>query len=210
VAALVQLHTPKPPPRPISGSYIAFCTYWARLVSNMGHRSPHLCVLGAHFLPLLRPYFSGGAAHGAARGSRTGGLAITTWPRAQLLLSCSTSDWAVNRSKATAFLLLLPPPPPGGVQWTYRKHPNQAHGARPERPGQRAFFLGIRIEEAPRGASGGAGTAALVQLHTPKPPPRPISGSYIAFYTYWARLVSNMGHRRSPHLRVLGAHFCHF
>jgi hypothetical protein len=36
-------------------------------VSNMGHRSPHLRVLGAHFhhSPLLRPYSPGGAARGS-------------------------------------------------------------------------------------------------------------------------------------------------
>ena len=29
--------------------HIAVCTHWARLVSNMDHRSPHLRALGAHF-----------------------------------------------------------------------------------------------------------------------------------------------------------------
>ena len=49
---------------------------------------------------------------------------------------------------------------------------------------------------------------ALVQLrpqtHHPDQP-----AAHTAFQTHWARLVSNMGHR-SPHLRVLGAHFHHF
>jgi hypothetical protein len=46
--ALVQLrpqtHHPDPP-----AAHTAFQTHWARLVSNMGHRSPHLRALGTHF-----------------------------------------------------------------------------------------------------------------------------------------------------------------
>jgi hypothetical protein len=49
---------------------------------------------------------------------------------------------------------------------------------------------------------------ALVQLraqtHHPDQP-----AAHTAFYTRWARLVSNMGHC-SPHFRALGAHFHHF
>jgi hypothetical protein len=41
---------------------------------------------------------------------------------------------------------------------------------------------------------------ALVQL---------LPAAHTAYYTHWAMLVSNMGHR-SPHLRALGAHFHHF
>jgi hypothetical protein len=49
---------------------------------------------------------------------------------------------------------------------------------------------------------------ALVQLHPQTHhPDQPTA--HTAFQTHWARLVSHMGHR-SPHLRVLGAHFHHF
>ena len=61
------------------------------------------------------------------------------------------------------------------------------------------------MEEAPHAPRVGAGAA---------PPPKPTAPTshrlaHTAFQTHWARLVSNMGHR-SPHLRVLGAHFHHF
>jgi hypothetical protein len=47
--------------------------------------------------------------------------------------------------------------------------------------------------------------SSIPQNHHPGQP-----AAHTAFYTHWARLVSNnMGHR-SPHLRVLGAHFHHF
>jgi hypothetical protein len=60
--------TPKPlhhPDQP--AAHTAFQTHRARLVSNMGHRSPRLCVARARcpFSPLLRPYSSGGAARGS-------------------------------------------------------------------------------------------------------------------------------------------------
>jgi hypothetical protein len=51
-------HTPRvgagaaPPLKPHPdqpAAYTAFQTHWARLVSNMGHRPPHLGVVGAHF-----------------------------------------------------------------------------------------------------------------------------------------------------------------
>ena len=49
---------------------------------------------------------------------------------------------------------------------------------------------------------------ALVQLHPQTHhPDQPTA--HTAFQTHWVRLVSNMG-QRSPHLRVLGAHFHHF
>jgi hypothetical protein len=67
VWALVQLHPPNPPPRPVSGSH--------RLPNTLGQvgeqYGPSIAPFGrarCPFLPLLRPYSSGGAA----RGSHTG------------------------------------------------------------------------------------------------------------------------------------------
>jgi hypothetical protein len=50
---------------------------------------------------------------------------------------------------------------------------------------------------------------ALEQLRPQTHHPDLQPAAHTAFQTHWARLVSNMGHR-SPHLRVLGAHFYHF
>jgi hypothetical protein len=68
VWALVQLrpltHHPDQP-----AAHTAFQTHWARLVSNMGHRSPHLwACYRCPFSPLPRQHPPGGAA----RGSHTG------------------------------------------------------------------------------------------------------------------------------------------
>jgi hypothetical protein len=47
-------------------AHTAFQTHWARLVSYMGHRSPHLRVLGGHF-----HHFKGHIPQAGQRAGRT-------------------------------------------------------------------------------------------------------------------------------------------
>jgi hypothetical protein len=133
----------------------------------------------------------------------TGGLAITTWPRAQLWLfflhNISQGLWIVDCGKAAAF---LPLPSPG----TSRRSsaiPARPSGAAPEGPATARFDTTVELKKRPT-CRLWALEQLRPQIHHPDQP-----AAHIAFQTHWARFVSNMGHR-SPHLRVLGAHFHHF
>ena len=66
----------------------------------------------------------------------------------------------------------VPPGPPGN-RGANPNTPRIAFGARPRRPGHRAFYQGTRIEEAPHAPPVGAGAAP-----PPNPPPRPANGSH--------------------------------
>jgi hypothetical protein len=94
-----QTHHPDQP-----AAHTAFQTHWARLVSNMVHRSPHLRVLGAHFHhpPLLRPYSPGGAA----RGSSHTGQFSCFGPRSScfiaFVLDIPNGFWPLNRAVGRA------------------------------------------------------------------------------------------------------------
>jgi hypothetical protein len=115
------------------------------------------------------------------------------WPRAaQLWVPSYTLDkQGLNRSNATAFLLLA---------WSWPSREQWTAVAQPPRPGRlpglwlgtaRCFFLGTRIEEAPHGASGGAGAgagAAPPHITTPPANQRLTPPSTRTA----ARLVSNM------------------
>jgi hypothetical protein len=108
-----------------------------------------------------------------------------------------------TREEATAFLLL---PPPG----------NRGTGgvAQPSRPGlgaQRArawaprVLLSKPLELKKRRSARCPRVAALVQLHPPKPPPRPAGGSHcLGHGITWGGLVGDRGHRKGQ-LRVLGS-----
>ena len=96
----------------------------------------------------------------------------------------------------------VPPAPPG------KSGPNSAIPARPSATvadglDTARFTKALESKKRPTRR-----LWALVQLHPQTHhPDQPTA--HTAFQTHWARLVSNMGHR-SPHLRVLGAHFHHF
>jgi hypothetical protein len=96
----------------------------------------------------------------------------------------------------------VPPGPPGN-SGPNLAIPARPSGAAPEGPGTARFTKPLEMKKRPTRR-----LWALVQLHPQtNNPDQP--AAHTAFQTHWARLVSNMGHR-SPHLRVLGAHFRHF
>jgi hypothetical protein len=98
-----------PPPKPTTpalgqpAARTAFQTHWARLVSNMGHRSPHPFGRGrCPFSPLLRPYSPGGAV----RGSHTGQFSCFG-PRSCFIahvLDIPNGVWPLNRAVWRAYI----------------------------------------------------------------------------------------------------------
>jgi hypothetical protein len=96
---------PNPPPRPAASGSHRLPNTLARLVSNMGHRSPHLFARASArcpFLPLLRPYFPGGAA----RGSHAGQFACFG-PRScfiAFVLDIPSGFWPSNRAVGRAYI----------------------------------------------------------------------------------------------------------
>jgi hypothetical protein len=64
-------------------AHAAFYTHWARLVSNMGHRPPHLGVLGAHVYHYLGRIPQAGQRAGPTRAN----FRVCFGPRSQLLYS---------------------------------------------------------------------------------------------------------------------------
>jgi hypothetical protein len=101
-----------------------------------------------------------------------------------------------------------PPPPPGNSQQPVDAARPSRPGALPPqpggRPGHHALPFATRIEEVPHGASCSAGAAPPTHPHNHHPGQRTSErpAAHTAFYTHWARLVSNMG-QRPPHLGVL-------
>jgi hypothetical protein len=84
-------------------AHTAFQIHRARLVRNMGRRSPHLRVLGAQaFSPLLKPYSPGGAA----RGSHTGQFSCFG-PRSCFIapvLDSPNGFWPLNKAVGRAYI----------------------------------------------------------------------------------------------------------
>jgi hypothetical protein len=81
--------------------------------------------------------------------------------------------------------------------------PGPSGGAPDKACTPRVFLRHSNGRSAPRAACGRWCSSTPQTPHPDQP------AAHTAFQTHWARLVSNMGHR-SPHLRVLGAHFHHF
>jgi hypothetical protein len=99
----------------------------------------------------------------------------------------------------------VPPGPPGNSGANQNTPRTAFRQHRAGRPGYRpAFFLGTRFEEAPHAPRPQRWCSSVSQNHHPNQ-----LAAQTAFHTHWSRLVGHMNHR-SPHLRVVDAHFHHF
>jgi hypothetical protein len=98
----------------------------------------------------------------------------------------------------------VPPGPPGNSGANPNTPRIAAFRHRAGRPGCPAFFLGTRFEEAPHAPRLQRWCSSMSQNHHPSQ-----LAAQTAFHTHWAGRVSNLNHR-SPHLRVVGAHFHRF
>jgi hypothetical protein len=82
-----------------------------------------------------------------------------------------------TREEATAFLLL---PPPGTGELTQPSRSVRPPGTVPGGPGTARFTKALELKK--RRSARYPRVAALVQLHPPKPPPRPAGGSHCLGY----------------------------
>jgi hypothetical protein len=96
-----------------------------------------------------------------------------------------------------------PPPGPPGNSGRSSATPARPSGPGPEgRLGTARFSTPLELKK--RRSAPTSHVWALVQLHPPKPPPRPAGGSQFALGTTWGGLVGGRGHRKGQ-LRVLGS-----